>query len=862
MSREAQRTASDCDVDVVIISVSLFAYCVVFSVVFLASQVPPSLSIEWVNLRQAVHFPTYLYRGCPQSCIDHVFTSFADDDLNITSAAPLGNSDHLIIKGQFPNGAFPPHDPYNPVINKRWSWTSKRVDKLKDAIRSDPYIKNVARDSSRCIDTAWHGWKTAAIQLAESHCTLPVNKCAAPHSKSMAHQPWINRELLEEIKTKHSLYRRYLHSRTEADWTASRKQSNRVSNLLRQAKSACVTGSIQSEGDNVDEFLSVAHGPHLHNLMRCLLRQRRKPIPELVDGETHATTDKEKASLLNDFFISQSQQSVGDPSISPPAISLPLVDEQSSLTDIQTNPEEVCSLLASIDPSKSPGTDGVPSKVLKLAAAELAPSLTRLFNWSLSSAKLPTEWREATITPLHKKSSKENPSNYRPISLLCITSKVLERIVHRRVMHHISPYLPDHQSGFRPRDGTTLQLSRLVHQISGDLDAGHKVFSCFFDLSKAFDRVWHQGLLAKLDHFGVRGHLLRWFEVYLTSRRQRVRVGNSMSDWLAVPAGVPQGSVLGPLLFLIYTIDLPHACTNAHVICSQFADDTALIATARDEATATRSLQASIDAAGDWLKSWHLLVNASKTVTMRFSVKAGTADTCSYPPFHLHEVQLAAVSQHRHLGLIIQSDLRWTSHTATIILKSARLLFLLRRLRPSLTPPAMALLYTTYIRPKLEYASNVMSSLSVTLADKLERFQRKAARICLGLPLFCPTNHSALLHRVGWSTLSSRRRYKRLLLAHDMYTKSAPPHLRALIPASAHLPSRSLRQSRIFSLPTTRTLHHRGSPIFLPCWEFNALPSTISIITSREAFKLAIQPLILSSICSCSNHPAAPVFRC
>ena len=160
-----------------------------------------------------------------------------------------------------------------------------------------------------------------------------------------------------------------------------------------------------------------------------------------------------------------------------------------------------------------------------------------------------------------------------------------------------------------------------------------------------------------------------------------------MSDWLAVPAGVPQGSVLGPLLFLIYTIDLPHACTNAHVICSQFADDTALIATARDEATATRSLQASIDAAGDWLKSWHLLVNASKTVTMRFSVKAGTADTCSYPPFHLHEVQLAAVSQHRHLGLIIQSDLRWISHTATIILKSAR---------PPLSPPkAQTITHTT-----------------------------------------------------------------------------------------------------------------------------------------------------------------------
>ena len=136
--------------------------------------------------------------------------------------------------------------------------------------------------------------------------------------------------------------------------------------------------------------------------------------------------------------------------------------------------------------------------------------------------------------------------------------------------------------------------------------------ACFFDLSKAFDRVWHAGLIAKLSHYGVQDAALSWLQHYLTGRRQRVQVAGEVSDFLSIPAGVPQGSVLGPLLFLVYTIDLPHACQNEKTICSQFADDTALVATADTAFECERSLQESVSAAALWLEQWHLLVNARK----------------------------------------------------------------------------------------------------------------------------------------------------------------------------------------------------------------------------------------------------------
>ena len=492
-------------------------------------------------------------------------------------------------------------------------------------------------------------------------CTAPRLPSIPSNRNPGSSRPWITKDLLSSIKEKHKKYRVYLKHKSDNNWRQFTTIRNNVTTLLRNTKSVFVQSTSTDTQRNT----------RLHHIMKCFKQKTTTPIPDLYHPPHQASTTQDKANILNNFFIQQSQQSITDsPTTTPP---------------IHT---------------RSPGHDGIPTRLLKEDAAELALSLATLYNLSFQTGDIPQDWKDATVSPIYKKGAKTSPTNYRPISLLSITSKIQENIVYSRLYQHILPHLPTHQSGFRQHDGTELQLARLVHQISAARDSGQSVLACFFDLSKAFDRVWHEGLLAKLLHYGVSGRVLAWLKTYLTGRRHRVQVQDCTSSWLTIPAGVPQGSVLGPLLFLIYTVDLPHACTSTKTTCSQFADDTALITSTPSIQASEQQLQEAVSSAGRWLQDWHLLVNVEKTVTMLFHHDNRPPERL--PTIYLQDHLLNVARKQRHLGIVFQHDLRWAEHINTILNKSLTSLQNLLRLRNSLNSSALSYLYRTYIRPKLE----------------------------------------------------------------------------------------------------------------------------------------------------------------
>jgi len=255
-------------------------------------------------------------------------------------------------------------------------------------------------------------------------------------------------------------------------------------------------------------------------------------------------------------------------------------------------------LLTKLDIKKSVGPDDISPRVMKEACAEIAPVLTFIFNQSLSSGEIPEDWRIANIFALHKKGVKELPENYRPISLTSISSKILEHIIYSSVSRFLSDnnIMSPRQHGFRPGYSCETQLVLSIDDWAGSLDHGLRTDMAIFDFSKAFDSVPHKRLITKLHAYGIRNNILKWISTFLTSRRQRVVVNGCQSSWLPVASGVPQGTVLGPLLFLLYINDI--TCSiNSEV--RLFADDCIVYRTITNTLDST-ILQQDIDTFQTW----------------------------------------------------------------------------------------------------------------------------------------------------------------------------------------------------------------------------------------------------------------------
>ena len=247
------------------------------------------------------------------------------------------------------------------------------------------------------------------------------------------------------------------------------------------------------------------------------------------------------------------------------------------LNTIDITQEDVLDQLKNLDTNKALGPDGISPKLLKKAAKPISKILQYIFNLSIKTSKFPSAWKKANVVPIHKKGDKSVIDNYRPVSLLSVVAKVFERIVFKYVYNYFKDnfVISVYQSGFLPGCSTVTQLLDVYHHFCRAVDEGKEIRVVFLDISKAFDKVWHAGLLHKLQLCGIGGELLRWFSSYLTDRQQRVVINGKNSNWGTIDAGVPQVSVLGPLLFLIYINDLTHVIRYSKI--RLFADDTCLL---------------------------------------------------------------------------------------------------------------------------------------------------------------------------------------------------------------------------------------------------------------------------------------------
>ena len=489
-------------------------------------------------------------------------------------------------------------------------------------------------------------------------------------------------------------------------------------------------------------------------------------------------------------------------------------------------------LISQLKNNSAAGVDGITAQMLKNTAASVSPILCQIFNLSISTGAVPSAWKLSRVIPIFKSGDRHSVTNYRPISLQPIVGKLLERIIHKHILAHLhsNNVLTKQQFGFLPKSSTSDALLTALHDWYRHLENRNNVAVTLFDLSKAFDKVPHHPLLLKLRSVGIIGPLLCWLRSYLSNRTQSVSVLGASSDPVPVLSGVPQGSVLGPLLFLVYINDLSLSNFSLNSSLVLYADDTTLYKPLIDD-NDIASFQDDIDIIHRWFTSNHLTANASKTKLMVVSTKLNPLPNLQ---LSINNQMIERVSFVKFLGIHISSNLSWNIHVDYICKKARKTIGFIHRAFNNSSPSTRRILYLTLVRPLIEYGSIAFHPLNISLTNRLESTQRFAARVILQS---WNLSHEDLLRDSDLPLLSKRRDLAGLchlfkILNHlcsspNPFKPHPRPNLRNLNSCSLDPPFCRLSLSKSSFYPYTPTL-------------WNYLPEDVVKCTTLPSFKSAV----------------------
>ena len=714
-------------------------------------------------------------------------------------------------------------------ITEYWDYKNMNTDGLTQQLLHTDWDTIL----NKSMDEATADFTAAILDAARRN--IPTKRFKTKQDK-----PWVTAELRRQIRKRDRLFRIAKTCKTDNHaWTRWRTQRNAVTNLNRRLYDKHIHNKVTT-------LLHYKHEPYkYHKILKELNgRKQTTNIPPLVQQNgTILTDDIDKAIAFNDHFaaqtfldITKAQETSLQNYMTQDREPVPTLDH------IEITPFEVLKALNRLDVNKSSGPDQLPTKIIKLTALLIYEPLTQLFNKSLTSGIYPSAWKHAKVRPIFKrKGSPSQINNYRPISLLPCFSKIFGKIIFSHIYNHITEnsLLSDRQSGYRPGHNTQLQLCYLTEKLYKSLDKGQDFTTIYLDISRYFEKIWHLGLLAKCEkEFGLTGNLLLWVESYLVDRRQTVHINDKKSRVQTLDAGVPQGSVLGPLLAILYLNGLSDKTTNDMLF---YADDCSIF-TAHSLTdnfhNAKFTLQQDLDTIHQYGQTWAITFNATKTTQQTFSRRV-TPHTLNVT---FGGQPIPTVPDHKHLGLTLSTDLRFHAHVNDTLLKFNRAISPLYCISKYLPKHILASVYKTYVQPFLDYCDAIYDGhLTVHDSLRLDRAQNRAARLITGTPL--RTSTEGLRHELGWTTLSDRRLIHRLDFYHKLkFDARVPTFIKSTLPQTREqIIPRTLRRLDTHTLPFTRTSAYYRSFIPSTTRSWNNLPEPVRTSINYKTFKKHIR---------------------
>jgi hypothetical protein len=410
-------------------------------------------------------------------------------------------------------------------------------------------------------------------------------------------------------------------------------------------------------------------------------------------------------------------------------------------------------LLANLNPHKTCGPDNINGRVLKELKDQIAPILTEILKKSLETGETPKDWKHANVAPAFKKGEKYKPVNYRPISLTCICCKLMEHIItsNHKILYNL-------QHGFRKARSCETQLIDFIQELTKSNNSSKQTDLIIMDFAKAFDKVPLCRLLYKLKFYGIQKDILNWIKAFLSDRTQTVFINGTSSTSVPVTSGVPQGTVLGPILFLIYINDLPEYLKYSKL--RLFADDSIIHREIKSHQDCQK-LQHDLDAAAQWESDWLMAFYPDKCTKLSISQKKNTINH----DYILQNHTLESVSSARYLGVTLQSNLKWTKHIDNITPNGNKSLGFLKRNLKVANTEIKSRAYQALVRPKLEYSCSVWDPHTKDQQQKFEKVQRRVARYVQNNYDYTSST-TAMINTLQWPTLAEHRLNTRLVKQH------------------------------------------------------------------------------------------------
>jgi hypothetical protein len=703
-------------------------------------------------------------------------------------------------------------------INKKaprkvFMYSKANMKELEEDLKT--FSENFAQEhGNRSLEENWNLFKTTLTSLMDKHI---------PHKmlSGKFHLPWLTKEIMRAIRKKQRIYNKAKKSNKEKDWEKFRSIRKYIKKQL-----------VKSYWDYINKILDPTTDRNSKKLWSYLKSKKQDNfgIATLKEDGKTLITSKEKATGINNYFQSvftkenlDNQPRLG-PSPYPP------------MKPLKIDLARVEKLLTNINPSKASGPDEIASRILKTTAKQIAPILTAIYQQSLDTGTVPSDWRQANITPIFKKGSRSSPKNYRPVSLTSIPAKILEHIIVSQMMDYFEEHniLFENQHGFRPKRSCETQLFMTAHDMAKALNDHHQIDAAILDFAKAFDKVPHERLLSKLEFYGIQGNLNTWIRNFLTNRQQRVVIDGETSEYAPVTSGVPQGTVLGPILFLTFINDIP---TGIKSTMRLFADDCLLyrnIVTEEDH----HILQQDLHTLQGWTDKWQMQFNTDKCYVMQITNAKKKAFS-----YKMNNSTLQVVPSNPYLGVQIDDKLTWNQHVNNICSKANRTLGFLRHNMHGCPQSLKEKTYQTLVKPGLEYCASIWDPHTQKNINQVEMVQKRAARFVLNKRHTKTGGNqesvTKMVSQLGWDTLQARRSYLRLTFTYKLVHNlvSVPSHL--YLPPIAQTRTRHSHAYKFQPYqPSVNAFKYAMLPRSVPEW--NRLPSEVVSAESLDSFKTAL----------------------